>query len=193
MAEEKKSKGKEDNSVVLERVYNVPLRKEWLKSPKYKRAKKAILALKQFMVKHMKSEDVKLSTNINLLIWKHGIKNPPHHIKVKAVKRKDDSVFVELDGVALKEKVPSILKKSRAKFEAKEKKKKAAEPKVSKTSKVEDVKEEVAEEAKEIQKEEIKELEKEAKIPKKQEHAPKKEIKENKVQAHPNAPAVNKF
>ena len=27
--------------VVLERTYNVPLRKEWLKAPKWKRAKKA--------------------------------------------------------------------------------------------------------------------------------------------------------
>ena len=39
--------------IVLERTYNVPLRKEWLKVPKYKRAKKAVTALRQFLVKHM--------------------------------------------------------------------------------------------------------------------------------------------
>ena len=58
MAEEKKSKGKkEDNEVVLERTYNVPLRREWLKAPKYKRSKKAIAALKQFVAKHMKAAE----------------------------------------------------------------------------------------------------------------------------------------
>ena len=44
----------------LERTYNVPLRKEFLKVPKYKRAKKAVKALKQFLAKHMKSDNVKI-------------------------------------------------------------------------------------------------------------------------------------
>ena len=47
------------------RTYTVPLRKEWLKVPKYKRAKKAVTALKQFLVKHMKSENVKLGKYVN--------------------------------------------------------------------------------------------------------------------------------
>ena len=41
MVKEEKSKGKkEESDVVLERTYNVPLRREWLKAPKYKRSKK---------------------------------------------------------------------------------------------------------------------------------------------------------
>ena len=50
--------------VKLERVYNVPLRKEWLKVPKYKRSKKALAALKQFLAKFAE-EMVKLKINAN--------------------------------------------------------------------------------------------------------------------------------
>ena len=55
----KKAK-KEEKKIVLERLYNVPLRKEFLKVPKYKRSKKAVTALKQFLSKHMKSDKVKV-------------------------------------------------------------------------------------------------------------------------------------
>ena len=37
----------------IERTYNVPLRREWLKSPKYKRSKKAITGLRIFLIRHM--------------------------------------------------------------------------------------------------------------------------------------------
>ena len=82
----------------LERTYNVPLRKEFLKVPKYKRAKKAVKALKQFLVKHMKSDNVKIGKYLNDEIWKHGIKNPPHHVKLNAVKDKEGLVTAELVG-----------------------------------------------------------------------------------------------
>ena len=54
------AKKKEEPKIVLERVYNVPLRKEFLKAPRYKRAKKAVTALKQFLVRHMKSDKIKI-------------------------------------------------------------------------------------------------------------------------------------
>ena len=88
----------------LERTYNVPLRKEFLKVPKYKRAKKAVKALKEFLVKHMKSDNVKIGKYLNDEIWKHGIKNPPHHVKVNAVKDKDDLVTAELVGAPVEKK-----------------------------------------------------------------------------------------
>lgn len=82
----------------LERVYNVPLRKEWHKAPEYRRAKKAMAALRQFLIKHMKSEDVKIGGHANHEIWKNGIKNPPHHIKVTVIKYEDGTVKAELFG-----------------------------------------------------------------------------------------------
>lgn len=93
------AKKEESPKIALERVYNIPLRKEFLKVPKYKRAKKAMKAVKDFLIKHMKSENVKLGNFLNVKIWEHGIKNPPHHVKVKAVKYDDGKVVAELESV----------------------------------------------------------------------------------------------
>lgn len=107
----------------LERVYNVPLRKEWLKVPKYKRGKKAVKALREFLIKHMKpSEDdkgrikLKIGKMANLDIWKHGIKNPPHHVKVKAVRDSDGTVKAELVGFEYQE-VKKVKKEKKGKVE----------------------------------------------------------------------------
>ena len=112
---------------ILERTYNVPLRKEFLKVPKYKRAKKAVKALKQFLVKHMKSDNVKIGKYLNDEIWKHGIKNPPHHVKLNAVKDEEGLVTAELVGAPVVEK-----KEEETKEEKKEEKvsPKKEEPKI---------------------------------------------------------------
>ena len=83
-------------NTIIERVYNVPLRKEFRKVPRYKKTKKAMTALRQFLAKHMKSDNIKISNDINMIVWKDGIKNPPHHIKVIAKKDDKDVVTVEL-------------------------------------------------------------------------------------------------
>lgn len=86
---------------ILEREYIVPLRKEWLKVPEYKRANKAVKALKQFIAKHMKIYDrdlrkIKVEQDLNNEIRFRGIKKPPAKIKVKAIKLDNDTVRVEL-------------------------------------------------------------------------------------------------
>ena len=86
-------------TTTLERVYNVPLRKEYQKSPRWRRTKKAVSALREFLMKHMKSEEVKLGKEINELLWQHGIKNPPHHVKVTATRDEKGVVHAELYGV----------------------------------------------------------------------------------------------
>ena len=91
--------------MVIERTYNIPLRKEWLKTPKYKRAKKAGVAVKEFLSKHMHQEDfnkIKLGEHLNLEIWKHGVKNPPHHIKINVKKTDEGIVMAELFGYEIK-------------------------------------------------------------------------------------------
>lgn len=107
----------------LERTYNVPLRKEYMKAPRWNRTKKAVTALRQFLAKHMKSEEVKLSKELNEEMWKHGIKNPPHHIKVKAVKDEKGVVKAELFGAEK----PASKKEKKAPAEKKEAKKAAKE------------------------------------------------------------------
>src|SRR3989338_11580624 len=91
---------KKDEKIMLEREYIIPLRREWLKVPRYKRASKAIKAIKQFLARHMKVEDrdvrkVKLDKFLNEEIWFRGIKKPPAKIKVK-VRKYSDRVEVEL-------------------------------------------------------------------------------------------------
>jgi len=84
----------------IEREYTIPLRREWHKVPRYKRANKAVKAVKEFLAQHMKIRDrdlrkIKLDKYVNEELWFRGIKNPPAKIKVKAVKEKD-IVRVEL-------------------------------------------------------------------------------------------------
>jgi len=76
---------------VLEREYIIPLRKFWMKVPEYKRTRKAIKAIKQFIAKHMKIldrdiEKVKLDVFFNNELWFRGRRHPPAKIKVKAIK-----------------------------------------------------------------------------------------------------------
>lgn len=104
----------------LERTYNVPLRKEYMKAPRWNRTKKAVTALRQFLAKHMKSENVLLSKDLNEAMWKHGIKNPPHHIKVKAVK--DDKGVVKADLFGAEKPASKKKDKTEAKADKKESK-----------------------------------------------------------------------
>ncbi len=128
---------KKEAAKVLERTYTIPLRKEFMKVPRWKKSKKAVTALRQFLVKHMKSEDVKIGKEVNEYVWNHGIKNPPHHVKVTVTKDDKGVVNAELFGK----------KKNKAtKKPAKKEGKKVAEPK--KEEKVEEKKPEVKEEVK---------------------------------------------
>ncbi len=143
-----------------ERIYIVPLRKEWLKVARYRRSKKAVSALRLFIQKHMKSEDVRLGRHLNMKLWSRGTKHPPHKVAVKAVKVEDkDSSYVKVELVgAPEEKVPEKKKKDlatrlREKVTGKEEKPKA-EKAVKKEKKVseEPVKEEQVVAKKEVSK-----------------------------------------
>jgi len=89
---------KKESTLAIERTYNVPLRKEYRKAPNWKRTPKAVVALKEFLVRHMKSEDVRIGNDVNRLIWQHGIQNPPHHVKITAKKDDKGVVMVSLFG-----------------------------------------------------------------------------------------------
>ena len=101
-----------DKMAAVERTYNVPLRKAWLKAPYYKRAKKAVNAVREYLQKHMKSEDVLLGPRLNMKIWEKGITNPPHHVKVTAVKDDKGTVRAELFGFDFKKTEKKQVKKA---------------------------------------------------------------------------------
>ncbi len=86
----------------MERTYIIPLRKEWMKTPIYKRTKKAVSATKSFLQKHMKVENVKLGRHLNMKLWTQGYRHPPHKIEVSVELVKDkegDYAYAELVGV----------------------------------------------------------------------------------------------
>ncbi|MBI2130587.1 60S ribosomal protein L31 [Candidatus Woesearchaeota archaeon] len=157
------AKKKEASKNVLEREYVIPLRRHVLGVPYYRKAKKAVIEIRLFIARHMKSENVSIGKYLNEHVWLHGMKNPPKKVKVTAVKDSEGKVTVELFGAPKEEKKKAV--KEEAKKAAKETLSKEAE-KLEKE--IEDKKEHKAEEAKKVEHEEIKELRKEH--PK---HAPK--------------------
>ena len=112
---------KENKNNEFEREYTIPLRREWSKVAKYKRAKKAGKAVKEFLARHMKVYDrdldkIKIDRYVNEELWFRGIKKPPIRIKVRARKDSKGIVHVELADM------PEKLKYKKAKEEKRDKK-----------------------------------------------------------------------
>src|SRR3972149_841271 len=68
----------------------VPLRRKFGKVARYRRTPRAIKAIKEFLVRHMKMYErdlkkVKLDKYLNEFIWTRGIRNPPSRVKIRAV------------------------------------------------------------------------------------------------------------
>lgn len=81
--------------VVEERVFVIPLRKvRYVR--RWKRAQKAVRIVKEFVRRHMKVDNVKLTQEVNETLWMRGAKKPPLKIKVKALKDKDGNVEVRI-------------------------------------------------------------------------------------------------
>lgn len=174
----KMAKKEEASKIVLERAYVIPLRRETLKVPPFKKANKAMKAVRDFISRHMKSDNVVIGKYLNLKIWKHGAKNPPHKVKINAAKDDKGKVFVELADAPKEAKIEE-------KKPAKKEEKKAEEKPAEKLEKeVEETKEEKAEEAKKVEKEEIKEMQKEHP----RQHAPKVPAKPKLQESRPTAP-----
>jgi len=138
---------KQETKIELERIYTVPLRKSWLKVPKYRRVPRAVKELKKFLARHMKVEErdlkkVKLDKWLNEELWFRGIKYPPAKIKIKAIKQ---------DGIIKAEllEIPEVMKFKQAR-EKKEKDKAKSEKEKKKAE--EEAKKKVEEEAKKSEK-----------------------------------------
>lgn len=122
----------------MERTYNIPLRKEFSKTPRWKRTNKAVSALRSFISRHMKSDVIKIGKNLNNFLWKHGIKNPPHHVKVNLVKEDDGVVKAELFGHKYEELTKEEMEKKQEKKKPLEKVQEKLMPKTEKKEKPEE-------------------------------------------------------
>ena len=82
MVEKKTSKDKSAD----ERLLTVPLRREWLKAPLNRRARRSITAIRAHLSRHMKvpGADIRISAKLNDSIWIRGAGKPPARIRLKA-------------------------------------------------------------------------------------------------------------
>ncbi|RLE99003.1 MAG: 50S ribosomal protein L31e [Thermoprotei archaeon] len=67
----------------VERVYTIPLRDAYT-APRKKRAKVAVRIVREFIKRHMKVEVVKISPELNEIIWSRSAEKPPRRVKVRA-------------------------------------------------------------------------------------------------------------
>lgn len=81
--------------VALSRVYTVPLRDAW-KASRKRRVERAINLLRSFAARHMKSDKIRISEEVNELIWERSIQKPPRRIKVVMEKDEDGVVTISL-------------------------------------------------------------------------------------------------
>ncbi len=75
-----------------ERVYTINLRRGVLTSSRWRKSDDSVAFVRNFLKKHMKSDNVKLDGSISKKIWEHGNQNPVRKIRVKV--EKDDEGIV---------------------------------------------------------------------------------------------------
>jgi len=85
--------GKGEGAVV-ERIYTVPLGRIW--TWRRNRASRAIRLLRDFIIRHMKAEEVIIGDDVNSEIYRQGMQNPPRRLRVKAEKDSEGRVTVSL-------------------------------------------------------------------------------------------------
>ena len=95
----------------VERTLTINVRRRVMMVPAYRRAKKAVTVIREFLQQHMKSDNVKLGKYLNLKIWEHGIKNPAMRITVVAKKDEKGLVTAELPSIPVKKQKPDLFKK----------------------------------------------------------------------------------
>ncbi len=99
----------------VERTLTINVRKQVMMVPAYRRAKKAVTVVREFLQQHMKSDNVKLGKYLNLKIWEHGIKNPAMRITVVAKKDDKGTVTAELPSIPVKKQKPQREKQAKKK------------------------------------------------------------------------------
>lgn len=133
------------SGIMDERIYTINIRNAISKVPKWEKSKRGMAVVRNFLERHMKSDEVKIGKSITEEIWKRGNENPPKSIRIHTILTEDEDgnkiVKAELLGVPFPEE--------------KEKKKEKKEEKPKEESKKEETKPE-EKPKEEVKKEEIK-------------------------------------
>ena len=106
-----------------EKVFTIPLRGAY-NEQRTKRSKVAINIVKDYLKRHMKSENIFIGDSINKQIWSRGIQKPPRKIRIHALKE-NGIVYAEVLDVEIK--TPSAEEMKKKEEKEKEKKEKIKE------------------------------------------------------------------
>ena len=89
----------------VKREYIVPLRRKCKMAPRWRRSKRAVRVLREFVQRHMKSQNVLIGNELNEKIWSRGGKKPPGKVKIVALKTQlpshEESVLVNTQEVGV--------------------------------------------------------------------------------------------
>jgi large subunit ribosomal protein L31e len=101
------------------KTYTIPLRREFQKTSRNRKANKAITGICEFVVRHTKvaPQNVLIGEELNEYIWSRGMSNPPAKVQVEITKdvvKKDTAeyteAYVNLVGIKRK-KIEAVQKK----------------------------------------------------------------------------------
>lgn len=116
----------------FDREYVIPLNVA-LKAPRTSKTVRAVRAIRDFVIRHAKADEVIMGTSLNESVWKTGIASPPKRVRVHILKDdKTNIAYVDLPGVPII--IPSEEEKA-AKEKEKEEKKAAKEKEKNKEEK----------------------------------------------------------
>lgn len=105
--------------VTEEKIYNIPLRKAFTPASRIEKTKKSVAAVRKYITRHTHASEVKISTNLNDMLWASGAKKPLKSITVKV------NLVDGIANVRLPEEI--TLEEEKRKFKEDKDKKKEAE------------------------------------------------------------------
>jgi large subunit ribosomal protein L31e len=87
-----------EETIIEERIYTIPFSKVVYgrKIPRAKRTPRAMRHLRSFIQRHLRSENIVITSEVNEFMWTRGIQHPPRRIRIRAVKTEDDIVTIFL-------------------------------------------------------------------------------------------------
>ena len=74
---------------MIEKIYTINLKKATTKTPRWKRAKKSMSFIREFLKRHMKADEIRIGKSITEKVWMYGGKKIPNKIRIKAVETEE--------------------------------------------------------------------------------------------------------
>ena len=86
-----KKESEAKSMIPASRDYTINLHKLCHKTQFKKKAPKALKQIRIFAASNMKTEDVRIDSEVNQFVWNQGIRNIPRRVRVRLCRKKNDS------------------------------------------------------------------------------------------------------